>query len=187
MSAQAARLRSRGRWVRGPADLLSVIGRGRDELVHTRLLAWLLDPVGNHGLGAGLLRRLSQHVGVDDLSALDIEEVRIRREVSHPLGRADLIVDLAATTIVVENKIDAPEQPGQCARMVQAFGSDDTRFVFLTLDAAAPTTAGEHADRWVVLSHGQVAVWLAELTEQAGADQVSAARSYLATLTRLTA
>src|SRR4051812_23724791 len=31
-----------GLWTSGPSDMLTVLGRHRDELMHTRLISWLL-------------------------------------------------------------------------------------------------------------------------------------------------
>lgn len=40
-----------GQWTVGSADLLSVIGHGRREVTHCRVLRWLCDPPAPHGLG----------------------------------------------------------------------------------------------------------------------------------------
>ena len=186
LERRAGALKAQGRWVRGPSDLLSVIGRDRDELTHSRMLAWLLDPSGNHDLGAGLLQRLVQHVGIDGLSDEDAGRARIRREVPHPDGRADLLIYLPGARIVIENKIDAGEQPDQCARMVRAFDTAETAFVFLTLHGHQPHTAGASRDRWTALSYTEVAAWLQDLTAETSSQRRHAARSYLATLRRLT-
>jgi len=47
-----------GQWTRGRADFLGVMWMERAEIRHSRLIAWLLDPLGRHGLGAGVLRAL---------------------------------------------------------------------------------------------------------------------------------
>jgi len=45
-----------GLWMRGRADFLGVMWMERAEIRHSRLIAWLLDPLGRHGLGASVLR-----------------------------------------------------------------------------------------------------------------------------------
>ena len=187
LQRQAGALMAQGRWVRGPSDLLSVIGRERDELTHSRMLAWLLDPSGNHGLGAALLQRLARRVDIEVLSEEDVGRVRIRREVAHPDGRADLLIELPEFRIVIENKIDAGEAPDQCARVVRAFDTEAAAFVFLTLEGYAPASAGTYADRWTAVSYIEVAAWLEDLSSDFSTGQGHAARSYLATLRRLTA
>jgi hypothetical protein len=51
VKADADDLVDRGLWTSGPGDMLSVLGRQRDELIHSRLIAWLLVPTNRHGLG----------------------------------------------------------------------------------------------------------------------------------------
>src|SRR5688572_4715448 len=71
-----------GLWVSGPGDLLGVLGRQRDELTHSRMIAWLLTPTGRHGLGRSFLRNLLDHVwpgeGLlqSDLVAVETESTR---------------------------------------------------------------------------------------------------------------
>lgn len=56
-------IRQRGRWVQGPANFFGILGRNRDELLHSAMLAWLLNPDGRHGLGGAFLGRLvADHV-----------------------------------------------------------------------------------------------------------------------------
>lgn len=151
--------------------MLSVIGHERDELTHSRLLAWLLDPSGSHDLGAGLLQRLAERVGIGPLVDEDAGRARVRREVVHPDGRADLVIDLPEACIGIENKIDAVEQREQCTRMVRAFGTDDAVFLFLTLDGHKPHSAGAHLERWTAVSYSEVAGWIETLTNGAGPER----------------
>ena len=44
MLDEQRRLMSAGQWVSGPVDLLSIIGRPRQEVYHSAILRWLLDP-----------------------------------------------------------------------------------------------------------------------------------------------
>src|SRR4051812_12000136 len=58
MRDQEEDLRSTGRWVSGPSDLLRVARVVDDELVHSNVVAWLLDPTARHGLGDQVLGRI---------------------------------------------------------------------------------------------------------------------------------
>ena len=66
MVAIQRELEERGRWVSGPSDLLSVIGRSGDELTHSAMLAWLLAPSATHGFGSRQLARLAGRLWPDD-------------------------------------------------------------------------------------------------------------------------
>ena len=185
MAAQQAALQMEGRWVRGHGDLLWALGLDRAELIHSRALRWFLDPLGAHGLGGALLARLLDHLDLSVPPERELVQASLRREVPHPQGRADLIIDLPEARIVVENKIDAGEQLAQALRMVEAFDTDNTYFVFLTLDGAAPATAHGVQERWTSLSYRTVAGWLDELTTSDTGAGTLAARTYLHTIERI--
>lgn len=174
-----------GQWIRGHEDLLGALVLGRSELAHSAALQWLLDPLGAHGLGGSLLRRLFRHLDAVVPADHELVRAKVRREVVHPLGRADLIVDVVGARIVIENKIDAAEQPAQARRMVEAFDTDNAYFVYLTLHGGAPATAQGVEDRWVAWSYRTLAPWLDDLTRPATDREWLAARAYLATIERI--
>ena len=185
MAAQQAALQMDGRWVRGHGDLLWALGLDRSELIHSKALCWLLDPVGAHGLGGALLARLLDHLDMAVPADRELVRARLRREVPHPQGRADLLIDLPAARIVVENKIDAGEQPKQALRMVEAFDTENTAFVYLTLHGTAPTTAHGVEERWTSLSYRTLAGWLEDLSASDTDTAALAARTYLQTIERI--
>jgi hypothetical protein len=157
---EETRLRREGRWLRGTSDLLGVIGRRRSELTHTAALAWLLDPIGAHGLGteplAGFLRVIGDEVPDDDV----LSWCRPAREVTIEKTRADLIIDGPGLRIVVEVKVDAGEGEQQTERLVDHFDEDGARFVFLTRSKATPANAGQHLDRWCAIAWADVLAML---------------------------
>ena len=108
-----------GAWDSGPSDMLGVLGRQRDELMHSRLLAWLLVPNHRHGLGravlAGFLDALwpgeglmrSGPVTADlEVPAAGVDEDGRLRE-----ARADIVLRGDGVTVVVENKLGAGSSP----------------------------------------------------------------------------
>lgn len=107
------RLVEEGLWIHGRSDLLGVLGLERDELTHSRMIAWLLDPCARHGLGIRVLG------GILELfqrpSDASLEQVRITREVSLLDSRLDIVVKAPRFHLVIENKIDAQEGAEQCA------------------------------------------------------------------------
>jgi hypothetical protein len=200
MREEARAIRAAGRWATGPSDLLTVLGRHRDELVHSRLLRWLLRPTGRHGLGDAFLRAFLDTVWpgeglADDAAAVRVELETTRAGVSETAAelleaRADIVVYLDDIVIVIENKVDAGEQPRQCERLYRAWSDEatDVRFLFLTPTGRAPaTTASEDArSAWRTLSYAQVRQALegalaatAAVPAAMGRDSVA---QYLATL-----
>ncbi len=131
--------------------MLSVLGRQRDELIHSRLIGWLLVPTNRHGLGRRFLTAFLDHLWPDEallrsgpvFADLEVtgsgpdETGRLRE------ARADVVLRAETLTVVIENKLDAGEQPDQCERLYWAWASEsgETRWVFLTPTGRAPVTA----------------------------------------------
>ena len=137
VKAEAESIIDAGHWTSGPEDLLGVLGRRRDELVHSRVIAWLLVPTNRHGLGRRVLRGLLDHVwpGEDLLARGPVRvELEEPREAPDDAGllraaRADIVVRGETLCLVIENKVDAGEGPDQCESLYWAFAekADETR------------------------------------------------------------
>ena len=141
MRCQQERLVSDGLWLTGPSDFLSIVGRARHENTHSRMLAWLLTPTARHGLGSGLFRRFVEHCTGETVPA----QLAVRR-VAFSEWRNDREADLVAWgrnfTLVIENKVDASEQPSQCDDLLENFKNEKRPlFLFLTPDGRKPHTA----------------------------------------------
>lgn len=189
MRCQHDRLVSAGRWVTGPSDFLNIIGLARDENTHSRMLKWLLTPTARHGLGCGLVGRLVEHCTGEPVPApmavsrVDFSHWRNERE-------ADLVVWGQNFTLIVENKVDASEQPDQCDDLYENYKAEIAPlFLFLTPDGRPPLTAvtpeAQHAFR--TLSWPGVRAMLeAALNESRPAtgvaDAVDVVSNYLRTL-----
>lgn len=144
---------SEGRWAAGPATLFAVLGLQHQELANCRVLAWLLDPLAPHGLGATALRSLLRHLdhvaeeppfsNVDGLerTAIVLEEARGRT-------RADVVLYGPSWTIVIEAKMGATEQPEQGRRLADAW--PDAIYVFLTKRGKPMVTTG--GSTWIPLT-----------------------------------
>lgn len=177
VKAEAEALVQRGLWVSGPSDMLSVLGRSRDELMHSRLLAWLLVPTNRHGLGRGFLTAFADRLWPNDgllrtgTVTVDTEESgsAVDEEGALREARADIVIRGEGVTIVIENKLDAGEQPAQCERLYWGWAAQaaDARYVFLTPSGRAPTTAETDVARsaWQAMSYGDVRAVLTGVLE----------------------
>jgi hypothetical protein len=188
IAAKEAYLRRTGGWIHGPSDYLSVLQLERDEVRHSRLVAWLMDPRARHGLGSGFLRRVLELV-FHDLSAAVVNALGNARsmcEVSRDASRIDILVESPGLTLVVESKVDALEHDRQCDTYFELFGSEPgARFIFLTPTGRAPTSArGDSLAAFKRLSFAQVREQLrVALGEgQAAAEGRRVAEDYLRTL-----
>ena len=141
MRRRYERVVAEGRWVTGPSDFLNIIDLARHENTHSRMLAWLLNPTGRHGLGCGFVRRLVEHCTAEPVLA----PVPVRKVVFSQWRNdreADLVVCGHNFTLVIENKVDASEQRNQCDDLYENFKNENMPlFLFLTPDGRRPRTA----------------------------------------------
>ncbi len=147
LRAEQEGLLDQGRWVSGPASLLSVIGQSRRETYHCRVLAWLMDPTGRHGLGIHFLELFLRECFPDEeFDSKGLGKATVVCEVPRGRSRADIVVSLPGSTVVIEAKTDAEERPRQCDDLYADFGEEmDPHFVFLSPRGRPPVTASGDA------------------------------------------
>jgi hypothetical protein len=164
------------------SDLLTISGVGRSELAHSAVVAWLLDPRASHGLGPAVLDAiLEAGWGLDAASATNTVSVEL--EVARAETRADIVVDIGARTLIIENKVDAPEQETQCDDFYREWGPD-LLYLILSPSGARPRSARRSESRtvWRALSYGALARLLADLLPAAQGPGRAALVDYLETL-----
>ena len=161
MWREADSLRDQGRWRAGHRTLMHALGVQYREAFLTAGLAWLLAPDGWHGLGSralsGLIGQLGLPSAVSYPVSVAVEETRSGGET-----RADLVVRMPGVTLLIEAKVYAGEQPGQCDRLAEAWADEKPTLVFLTLDGRLPYTAVTSAGLWHQLAWPQVAAIIAD-------------------------
>lgn len=188
IKAEHDRLRRQRRWIRGPADLMSVCGFHRKELAHGSALRWLCDPIGSHGLGGLFLSGLLAATG----GPLEVSgDTTARTEISRELSRADVVVYGSQWTLIMELKIDAAESETQCQRLFDDWRTEPgARWVFVTLSGRTPTTTTtvQAARAWQSLPWSRFLDVLDEAVRATGgtAPEVPAVAEYRRTLQRLT-
>lgn len=130
-------------------NLLSSVLSVNDEVrLHTRFIYALLNPKGKHCQGKRFLELFLEAIGRQDW--LDPTSVTVLKE-HCPGGQGDQI-DLWITDgkrqIVVENKLNAQDQPRQVARYLEVINAtdpaqaDETLFIYLTKSRQAPSAFG---------------------------------------------
>ena len=147
------------------------------EIRHSNVLAWLLDPKESHGLGDIVLRRILSNmlleacdrfdgVSAAQVELMDFTDVEVRREWKH----IDLLmVDRTNRLIVlVENKIHSEESPRQLVnyhrKVEQEFPEFTVVPVFLTL--TGQESHEKEAKEYIPYSHIQLLTVLERLYEQ---------------------
>jgi PD-(D/E)XK nuclease superfamily len=161
MRREADSLRDQGRWRGGHRTLMHALGVQHREVFLTAGLAWLLDPDGWHGLGSRVLSGLIGQLGLPSAVSYPVS-VAVEETRSGGETRADLVVHMPGVTLLIEAKVYADEQPGQCDRLAEAWADEKPILVFLTLDGRLPYTAVTSAGLWHQLAWPQVAAVIAD-------------------------
>lgn len=166
--------------IRRQVDLLHSIKCAADETLHTQALAYILDPIQDHGFGGKVLvalleriaelngragaarilhslRRRTTHLRVTPEYRYSIEGFRDRF-----VARSDVWIETQArkksALVVIENKIGAAEAREQlawyerkAAAWCKARGHNRCLLIFLTPDGRSATTG--KAQKWMALSY----------------------------------
>ena len=156
-------------------NLFNVLGVERSELQHSRVLEWLLDPSGSHGLGNSFLRGFltcisseCDKAGVSTavVDGWDLLNVETERE----QDRIDILVvgESDGFVCLIENKIDSEEHTDQLSRYLKVV---ERRYpclkalpVFLTPVGAKPSKDRD-AERYVSLGYSEIADLLRDVLE----------------------
>ena len=125
----------------GKFNLFDILKISRVEIRHSNMLAWLINPSENHGLGDGVIRGIIQFVttNMDDQDTfdnllMDCHDFSVQREWHH--------IDLLAVSesnkflVCIENKIDSGEHDNQLSRyrqqVIDSFPGYKHMFVYLS-------------------------------------------------------
>ena len=154
-------------------NLFEALGVIRQELRHSDLLACLLDPGRNHGLGATFLREFLRVVCLltedDDAllhfdpDALNLIQATVFREQHH----IDILVvdDVNRFVLIIENKIGTGEHSDQLNRYYDDVCTQYPGYqifpLYLTPDGNAPTSA-----RYYAVSYTQVCQIIEKIVEE---------------------
>ncbi|MEO4016298.1 PD-(D/E)XK nuclease family protein [Pseudomonas rossensis] len=123
-------------------NLFSVLRTNSDEVyLHSRFLAFLLDPSGAHACGSGLLQAFLEVMKIENF---EVETATVQAEYKS----IDIFIRNAkGQAIVIENKIyaqDAYEQLYRYDQLVKKEGYQQITNCYLTLDGSEPA---EHSKR----------------------------------------
>lgn len=140
-------------------NLFSVLRSSSDEVrLHSRFLAFLLDPKATHNQGTALLNLLLKRLGIHNFdSENSIVEVEYRN--------IDILVrNQSKQAVIIENKIYAGDQDEQLwiyHQRMQAEGYGEIWTTYLTLDGSEPSEQSRKSLPVVLLSYeAEIIAWL---------------------------
>ncbi|MGE8099497.1 PD-(D/E)XK nuclease family protein [Pseudomonas fluorescens] len=140
-------------------NLFSVLRSSSDEVrLHSRFLAFLLDPKATHNQGTALLNLLLKRLGIENF---DSENANVEVEYQN----IDILVrNQSKQAVIIENKIYASDQDEQLWRYhqrMQAEGYSEIWTTYLTLDGAEPSEQSRKSLPVVLLSYeAEIIAWL---------------------------
>lgn len=140
-------------------NLFSVLRSSSDEVrLHSRFLAFLLDPKAAHNQGTVLLNLLLKRLGIQ---SFDLENVIVEVEYQN----IDILVrNQSKQAVIIENKIYAGDQDEQLWRYHQRMRAEGYREIwttYLTLDGAEPSEQSRKSLPVILLSYeAEIIAWL---------------------------
>jgi hypothetical protein len=164
----------------GPFNIFDVLKSTHNEIRHSNVLAWLLDPKGSHGMQELFLRRWLMRVYYEsdegnanyldpvEIDTVPFKLVEIRREWKH----IDLLVKIVTEKgeqwiVCIENKIQSwqseKQLEGYRKQVNSAFETARQFFIFLTVREEEPEDAA-----YVVGTYDQVSSTLKECRDEQG-------------------
>jgi len=151
-------------------NIFSLLKVQRDEVRHSRFLAWLLDAGAGHGQGSRFLEVLLELCGLDIPSEV-LCWYHVRTEFSGSESTIDIAVYRRGEFLIyLENKVFSPEGLSQIDRefhdmrrrgLVLRIPEERQSAVFLTPTGRRPTSGD--ATHWHTISYDQIAAGFSKL------------------------
>jgi hypothetical protein len=178
-------------------NIFDVLKISRAEIRHSNVLAWLLDPNGNHGYSQGFLALLNSYLARDGfvsekdvfkLLTMKYSDVVVLREWQN----IDILIESKEEKYVlcIENKVDTQDHSGQLDRyydIVENKYNDYTKvYLYLTPEGIAPLQDNNSA--WGCIKYETIIDIISITLKKNPFDSEASQfiRSYLKTLRRET-
>ena len=177
----------------GRFNLFDVLKVSRTEIRHSNVLAWIMDPNENHGVGDLFMRLMMQRlIHNNDDKKYNLFKLLLQDYYSFSVYREWknidilLISDDEKTLIAIENKVGSHEHSNQLHRyrniLLNEFPSYEQIYVFLTPEGEPPSDT----DNWDVMTYTDVAEVLEDILqrEEMKPDVSLLIQNYVATIRR---
>lgn len=151
-------------------NIFKILKSERTEIRHSNILAWLLNPNANHGLGDSFLRAFiisfykenADKIESNELrnwAFIDCANARVYREELIPSNNKkkflDILVEFDDRVIAIENKIYSKENPNQTQsyriNLEKKFPNHKKILVYLT-----PLGDSPEDKEWGIMSYSQI-------------------------------
>ena len=149
-------------------DAFAFLGVSGAEKIHSKILAWLLDPQENHSAGDLFLREFLLETGAatcEQILTIDWSNTIVQREwrnvVDGETGFLDILIlnTEGKFACAIENKLFSVEHSEQLTRyrsaLEQEYPAFSRSYLFLSPQGTPPKSPGEH-DFWKVMNYGTI-------------------------------
>lgn len=143
-------------------NLFDILKITRTEIRHSNMLAWLLNPNENHGLGDRVLRGLIRQTVLFSSTQVDILDTLLMDCYNFSILREWHNIDVLAVSheekfvLCIENKIDSGEHDNQLARykkqIEQAFPEYQKKYIYLSPEGLEASDS----ENWHAMSYAEV-------------------------------
>jgi PD-(D/E)XK nuclease superfamily len=151
-------------------NIFAAAGLVRQEIRHSAILAYLMNPIESHGLGDSLARKIisyatqkSDHSVTPNalkVALADFDDLIVTTEAGYNKKRIDILAHSPRNeiVIVIENKVDSSEGDNQLKTYSEKINQDTyfknykKLFVYLTLDGNAPSEEEE----WIGIGYKKI-------------------------------
>ena len=121
-------------------NIFNILDLSSKELVHSKIVAMLLDPKGEHGMGDKFLQlfrdTISKTIGTEKLDTIDFSDTTVKTEKYSDSGRIDILITAKNKKVIIENKIYADDSLRQLLRYYNDFPG--AVLLYLTLNGKRP-------------------------------------------------
>ncbi len=161
-------------------NVFEAIGFVDQEVMHSRFLAFLLDPEQNHNLGDGFLRKMLEKASAssksnslpeafEDISGRNTEQTAVQTEVRTDDGRIDILLlnEVGGWATIIENKVWSTEHSDQLDRYYRFVKKDHPNWRLLGIYLTPYGDASSH-EAYLPLSYGTVCEAIDEIMEDRG-------------------
>lgn len=174
----------------------------RETILHSAVIADLLNPTGKHALGAMPLKSFLKVTNVKkSFTPEEIENAMVETE--HHIGvisddgteggNIDILITIGNYIIVIENKIDAGDQPKQLFRYHNFCKDKPHTLFYLTLDRHEPSedsmvSLNTEVDYFCISYRTEITEWLTDCISYAVAKPLvrETLQQYLSIILKLT-
>lgn len=157
----------------GKFNLFDVLKISKTEIRHSNMLAWLMDPNENHGLGDAFLKGILQKIIENNSDGkYDVFQILLSDMYSFSVYREWKNIDILLVSsderilVAIENKIGSHEHSNQLNRYREILETDFKEYrclyIFLTPDGEDPSDV----ENWDVLTYTDIVELLEHLYGQ---------------------